>query len=144
MANRQEIKGRWNEVKGRLKEHWGELTDNDLQQAEGSAEQLVGVVQQRTGAAKSEIEQFIDNILGSGNIGEQAAETVQQYAETAQAVAADAAACARDSYQRIASQSGDYSKKLADSVRSRPGESLAIAFGLGLAASALFFLGRKR
>ena len=144
MVDRQQIKGHWNEVKGRLKEHWGELTDDDLQRVEGSTDQLVGVVQQKTGATKNEIERFIDSILGSSNLREQAAETVQQYADAAQAAAADAAAYARENYRRLASQTGDYSQRVAETVRTRPGESLAIAFGLGLATGALFFLGRNK
>ena len=136
--------GHWNEVKGRLKEHWGELTDDDLQQAEGSTDQLVGVVQQKTGAARSEVERFIDSILDNSNLSEQAAETARQYAESAQTVAADAAAYARENYKRLAAQSGDYGQKVTETVRSRPAESLAIAFGVGIAAGALFFLGRKK
>lgn len=143
MTNREQIKGHWSEVKGRLKEHWGQLTEDDLRQAEGSTDQLVGVVQQKTGATKTEVEKFIDSILGSGSVSDQAAETVQQYADAAQAVAADAAQCARENYKRLASQSGDYGHRVSETVRSRPGESLAIAFGLGIAASALFFVGRK-
>ena len=144
MVDRQKIKGQWNEVKGRLKENWGQLTDDDLLRAEGSADQLVGVVQQKTGATKHEIEKFIDGVLGAGGLGEQAAETVQQYADAAQSAAADAAAYAREKYSRLASQSGDYGQKVAETVRNRPGESLAIAFGLGIAAGALMFLGRKK
>ena len=144
MANREQIRGHWNEVKGRLKEHWGQLTEDDLQQAEGSADQLIGVVQQKTGATKSEIERFLDNLLGNGTLSDQAAEAVQQYADAASAAASEAAAYARENYKKIASQSGDYGAKVAETVRSRPGESLAIAFGLGIAAGAFFFFGRKQ
>lgn len=143
MTNRQELKGQWNEVKGRLKEHWGQLTEDDLQQVEGSTDQLVGVVQQKTGATRSEIEKFIDNVLGS-SLSDQAAETVQQYTDAAQAAAADAAAYARENYRRLASQSSDYGAKVAETVRARPAESLAIAFGLGIAAGAMFFIGRQK
>ncbi|MDV6033857.1 MAG: CsbD family protein [Phycisphaera sp. RhM] len=139
MVNRQELKGQWNEVKGRLKEHWGQLTEDDLQRAEGSADQLVGVVQQKTGASRSEVESFLDNVL-NGSFSDRAAESVQQYAEAAQA----AAAYARENYRRLASQSGEYTAKVAETVRSRPAESLAIAFGLGIAAGALFFMGNKK
>lgn len=144
MANREQIRGQWNEVKGRLKEHWAQLTEDDLMRAEGSADQLVGVVQQKTGATKSEVERFIDSVLGNGNFREQAAETVQHYAETAQSAASDAADYARENYRRLASQSDDYRQKVVETVRSRPGESLAIAFGLGIAAGALFFLGNRK
>jgi uncharacterized protein YjbJ (UPF0337 family) len=144
MATKEQIKGQWNEVKGRLKEHWGQLTDDDLRRAEGSADQLVGVVQQKTGATKTEVEKFIDKVLDNGRLSDQAAETVQAYAEAAQSAVADAAEYARENCGRLASQSNDYSKKVAETVRARPVESMAIVFGLGLAAGTLFFLGRKQ
>lgn len=143
MPSREQIRGHWNEVKGRLKEHWGQLTDEDLRRAEGSADQLVGVVQQKTGATRNEIERFLDNVL-SGSFGGQAADTVQHYADAAQAAAADAAAYARENYRRLASQSEDYAAKVSETVRSRPAESLAIAFGLGIVAGALFFFGGRK
>jgi hypothetical protein len=40
--------------------------------------------------------------------------------------------------------SGDYTQRIAHTVRSRPTESLAIAFGLGIAAGAIFFLRSRR
>ncbi len=143
MTNREEIKGHWNEVKGRLKEHWGQLTDDDLSQAEGNAEQLVGVVQQKTGATRREIENFIDGLC-NGSVSDQAAETVQHYADAAQRLADDASRYARVQADRIAACSSDYSQRVAHTVRTRPAESMAIAFGLGIAAGALFFLGRKK
>ena len=143
MVNREQIRGHWNEVAGRLKEHWGQLTDDDLQRAEGSADQLVGVVQQKTGAARNEIEEFIDGLFSHG-LGECAAETAGQCIDTAQQVAADASEYAKEQARRLAMQSSDYSGKIADTVRARPAESLAIVFGLGIAAGALLFLGRKR
>ncbi len=143
MPNREQLQGHWNEVKGRLKEHWGQLTDADLQQVGGSAEQLVGMVQRRTGAARSEVEKFIDGLL-QGSMSDQAAEKLQYYADAAQGLADDAGRYARQQGRRLAAQSSDYSAQVASTVRQRPAESLAIAFGLGIAAGAFFFLGRKR
>ncbi|TWU35325.1 hypothetical protein Q31b_54210 [Novipirellula aureliae] len=143
MANREQFRGHWNEVKGRLKEHWGQLTEDDLQRAEGSAEQLVGVVQQKTGATRKEVEKFLNNILG-GSLGDQASETVRQYSEAAQGFADEAGAYAKEQARRLAAQSSDYSAKIVDTIRTRPTESLAIAFGIGIAAGALFFAGRRR
>ncbi len=143
MVNREQIRGHWNEIAGRLKEHWGQLTDDDLQRARGSADQLVGVVQQKTGAARNEVEDFIDSLFNSG-LGERAAETVHQYSDAAQRMAADASEYARHQARRFADQSGDYSAKFVETVRARPAESLAIVFGLGVAAGAFLFLGRKR
>ncbi|TWU08435.1 CsbD family protein [Stieleria varia] len=143
MVTRQEIAGKWNEVKGRLKEHWAELTDEDFRNVQGSAERLVGVVQQKTGARKSEIESFIDGIF-SGNVAERASEAVGHYADSAQQVASDAADYARKNYRKFAASTDEYSQRVSETVRSRPVESLAIAFGVGIAAGALLFFGRKR
>ncbi|TWT65031.1 CsbD family protein [Allorhodopirellula solitaria] len=143
MANREQLQGHWNEVKGRLKEHWGQLTDDDLRQFDGSADQLVGMVQRKTGAARNEVESFLDGMF-QGSVSDQAAEKIQHYADAAQNFADDAGRYARDQGRRLAAQSSDYSAQLAHTVRSRPAESLAIAFGLGIAAGAVFFLGRKR
>jgi len=143
MPNREQLRGQWNEVKGRLKEHWGQLTEDDLSQAEGNADHLIGVVQQKTGATRNEIESFLDDLF-HGATGERASEAVHQYADAAQAMAHDAAQYARDQARRLSENSTDYSARVAETVRTRPGESLAIAFGLGIAAGALFFLGRKR
>lgn len=141
MVTKEELKGQWNEVKGRLQEHWGQLTDDDLSRARGSADQLVGVVQQKTGATRREVEEFLSEVIGNGSrIGEVA----QQYAEVASEYAAEAGEYLKDGYRRAADVSGDYTVKVAHTVRSRPAESLAIAFGLGIAAGAFLFLKGRR
>ncbi|QDV63554.1 MULTISPECIES: CsbD family protein [Crateriforma] len=144
MIKREELLGRWNEVKGELREHWGQLTEDDLQRAKGSTEQLVGMVQQKTGATQREVENFLDRLMSGGSVSQQVGDAAKQYGETAQQIADDAAAYLRDGYRRVSDQSVDYSAKVADSVRSRPGEALAVAFGLGLAAGALFFMNKRR
>lgn len=143
MPNREQLQGHWNEVKGRLKEHWGQLTDDDLRRVEGNADQLVGMVQRKTGAARGEVEKFIDGVF-HGSVSDQAAEKLNHYADAAQGFADDASRYARAQGRRLAEQSNEYSAQITSTVRSRPAESLAIAFGLGLAAGAFFFLGRKR
>lgn len=143
MPTREQLKGHWNEVKGRLMEHWGQLTDDDLRRAEGNADHLVGVVQQKTGATRSEIEKFIDGLF-SASMGGRASEAMQHYSDAAQHLVDEAGEYARQQARRISEQSADYSDRVAESVRTRPVESIAIAFGLGIAAGAFFFLGRNR
>lgn len=137
MIKREEILGHWNEVKGRLQEHWGELTEDELQRAKGSTDQLVGMVQQKTGATRREIEHFLEGL------GERWGEQTQQYSQSAQQAAHEAADYLKDNYRRAASCSSDYANRVSDTVRSRPMESLAIVFGLGLAAGALLFVNRR-
>jgi uncharacterized protein YjbJ (UPF0337 family) len=142
MPDRDQIKGQWNEVKGRLKEHWGQLTDDDLTRAEGSADKLVGVVQQKTGATRLEVERFLDDLLN--NRVDQARDALQHYGEAAGQVAGDAAEYARQQGRRLAASSTDYTHRFVDTIRARPGESLAIAFGVGLLAGAVLFFGNKK
>ncbi|OYP28890.1 CsbD family protein [Rhodopirellula sp. MGV] len=143
MINREQLHGQWNEVKGRLREHWGQLTENDLQMARGSAEQLVGVVQKKTGATRNEVEKFLDGILDP-SLSEKVAETAHQYGEAAQHMAHETADYMKQAYRDAAAVSEDYAERFVDTVKSRPRESIAIAFGLGIAAGALFFLGKRR
>ncbi|QDV12525.1 hypothetical protein CA51_24100 [Rosistilla oblonga] len=145
MITREELKGQWNEVKGRLQENWGQLTDDDLSRARGSAEQLVGVVQQKTGASRREVEEFLSRAVGEGSrIGDQVSQAAQQYADVASQYAADAGEYVKENYRRASELSGDYSERLAHTVRTRPAESLAIAFGLGIAAGAIVFMKGRR
>ena len=145
LVTREELKGQWNQVKGRLQEHWGQLTDDDLSRAEGSADQLVGVVQQKTGATRREVEDFLDSAVREGDrIGQQVSDTAQQVADVAGQYAAEAGEYVKDNYRRAADMSGQYADRIAHTVRTRPGESLAIAFGLGIAAGALFFMKGRR
>ena len=145
MVTREELTGRWNEVKGRLQQHWGQLTEDDLRRAKGSADELVGVVQQKTGATRREVEDFLTNVVQQGSQArERASEAAEQYADVAQQYAAEAGQYMRDNYRRAADVSSEYSERLSHSVRNRPAESLAIAFGLGLVAGALVFFNRRR
>jgi uncharacterized protein YjbJ (UPF0337 family) len=138
MITREELRGQWNEVKGRLQEHWGQLTDDDLRRAEGSADRLVGVVQQKTGATRREVEEFLDQTLADGRSAyHQASESASKYVD-------EAAELARQQYARAAAATDQMSQQVAHTVRTRPVESLAIAFGIGIAAGALMFLGRRR
>jgi len=139
MVNQDRIQGHWNEVKGELRRRWGQLNEDDLQRARGSAEHLIGVVQAKTGEARGEIERFLNDLLGGDP-----REVGQQYARAARHAASEASVYARDRYRDVAARSGDYAAQVADNVRRRPGESLAIAFGLGIAAGAFFFLGGRR
>jgi len=138
MITREEIRGRWNEVKGRLLDQWGQLTDDDLQQFRGSTTELIGVIQKKTGATRNEIEAFMSNLVNDGErIGSRVSGAAMQYAE-------EAGDCAKENYDRVASAANNFSRQVAHSVRSRPAESMAIAFGVGLAAGALLLISRRR
>ena len=138
MLTREELQGKWQEVKGRLQEHWGQLTDEDLQRARGTTEELIGAIQKKTGATRREIEVLLTNAIDEG------AGVSEQFSDAAQHYAAQAARTARENYSRGAVATEELGRQLGQRVRSRPGEALAIAFGLGIAAGACLFLRRRR
>lgn len=138
MNTREELKGRWDEVKGRLQKQWGQLTDDDLQQFRGSTNELVGVIQRKTGATRNEIESFLSSVISDGEgLAGRVSDAAQRYAE-------EASDYARENYDRAAAATSEFSRQLATTVRRRPAESMAIAFGVGIAAGAILFLGRRR
>lgn len=126
MVTRQELEGKWNEVKGRLQDRWGQLTDDELQRGRGSATELVGVVQQRTGESRREIEAFLDEVIAEGQSGLAGAKVAaQEYAH-------QASEAVHAGYQQVADSVRTGYEQAEGMVRSRPGESVAVAFGAGI------------
>lgn len=126
MTNQQILEGNWNEIKGKLRQKWGQLTEDDLSQLRGDADQIVGVIQRKTGEAREAIERYLEQVSGStasaigtaagtvGDYAQHAAETVQDTARQA----ADQVRAGYDATERF--------------VRQRPGQSLAVCFGVGV------------
>jgi len=142
MITREELQGHWNQMKGKIQEKWGSLTDDDLTQAKGNANQLVGVIQQKTGETRQSIEKFLDEALATGgNVVAQAVETAKEYAgsavESAREYAGQAKEAAKKGYEQVASRVGDGFHEAQEAVRSKPVESVAVAFGAGLIAGVI-------
>jgi uncharacterized protein YjbJ (UPF0337 family) len=124
MVNQQVLAGHWNELRGKLKEKWGKLTDDDLLSFNGNVDQLVGWLQQKTGETREAIEQFLGHVAdeGVGFLGsarERAQETAGQVADEV-----------RQGYEGVRQGYAEAGRM----VQSRPGQSLAVAFGVGLLA----------
>jgi len=122
MINQQTLTGQWNEVKGKLKEKWGKLTDDDIRHFNGNVEQLVGRIQQKTGESREVIEHFLDQFAEeTSSMAAKVGERVQQHA-------AQVADTARQSYDAVREGYSEAERV----IRTRPGQSLAVAFGLGV------------
>ncbi len=131
MITREELQGQWNQVKGQARQRWSQLSDNDFQNAKGNTEQLVGMIQEKTGESKKEIEAFLDSF----------AKKSSDYLQSAMEGASDYAQQARDQMQKQYQQvSGSVEEGYAQAnqmVRSRPMESVSVAFGAGIVAGVL-------
>lgn len=134
MISQQELRGGWNQFKGQIKEKWGQLTDNDLTQAEGNVEKLVGVIQQKTGAARREVEAFFDQMMEDGSsVANRVASTAKQYANHAGEMMSDG-------YEQVSNRMQEGYEEAEELIRSRPAESLSVAFGAGIITGILVTL----
>lgn len=126
--NAQALQGEWNSLRGQVKQKWGQLTDDDLQIHNGNIDQLVGKIQQKTGEGREAVEKFLGDLTGKGSSAiAQATETVGNFAH-------QATDRLRDQYGQISDQARQRYEDVEDSVRQNPGQSVAIAFGVGLLA----------
>ena len=140
MVSQQTLKGNWNEITGKLRSKWGELNNDEMQKYQGDATQLVGYIQRKTGAARDQIERFLNDLTteGVGAVG-RAAETVQDFASRAAHTAKEGA----DAVVRQAQSGYAAAERM---VQDRPATSVAAAFGAGLVTGVLLalLLGRDR
>ena len=126
MASQQLLEGNWNEIKDQLRQKWGQLTDNDFPQVRGDMDHLVGIIQRKTGEGREAIEAYLQRLSSS------TASAIGTAADTVR----DGAQHAVEAAQHTAQQAADHIRAGYDGaerfVRNRPGESLAVCFGVGL------------
>lgn len=127
MVNTQELKGSWNRIRGQVKEKWGTLSDDDLQVQGGNIDQIIGKIQSKTGESREAIEEFLNTLTAKG------ASAVSQAAETAGHYAQQAGSQLRDQYRTAANQVGEGLEHAQHTIRANPTQSVAAAFGVGLA-----------
>ncbi|QDV10313.1 hypothetical protein CA51_01590 [Rosistilla oblonga] len=117
MATKQQISGEWNSIQGAVKEKYGQITDDELREVEGEKEQLIGLIQQKVGAARAEVESFVNKIY-------------QECGESCSHLSDRAANYAEATGQRLR-EGYDQSTR---AVARRPMESIVTAFGVGVLA----------
>lgn len=137
MMTREEVIGHWNELRGRIEERWSQLGGSDLDGVDGNVDRLVGVLQQKTGQARGSIEDELESLLddvaeGSANALQAAGEYAKDAAEYARDAGQQVAQTAREQYDRASDAVRQGVNQMQESVRRRPAESVAIAFGTGL------------
>jgi len=145
MITRDELKGRWKEISGQIKEKWGQLTDDELRQAEGNTDQLIGLIQRKTGEGREQITKFFDSLAnqgagGANEFAHQAEKVLNQAGEVVQRYSQDAQKYMQEGYEQASRQVQQGVEQAEEVVRSRPVESLAVAFGTGVITGVLVAL----
>ncbi len=131
MINAEVLQGQWNEIKGVLKSHWGALTADDLRRFNGDVDQLVGVIQRKTGESREAVQAYLEEVAGN------ASSMIASAAETVREVTNRTAASMNDTYENVSDHMRERYADVEDMVRTRPAESVAVAFGAGLLAGVI-------
>ncbi len=123
MVNQSVLQGNWKQIRGKLKEKWGKLADDDVAVFTGNVDQLVGKIQQKTGESRSEVEHFLEQVSQSGDsMAARAQDSMHQAAGFVQ----EKAGQVRDSVSEGYAAAESF-------VQERPAQSMAFAFGCGVA-----------
>jgi len=134
MVNAQTLQGNWNEIKGKLRTRWGQLTNDELQHFSGNVDQLVGTIQRKTGEARNAIEHYLEELSSNGASAlSQASESVREYAN-------QAAGAVQESSKKAAESMRQGYEDAEKMIRDRPGESIAVCFGVGMVVGLLLGL----
>ncbi len=122
------MQGQWNEIKGSLKSHWGALTSDDLRAFNGDVDQLIGKIQRKTGETREVVQQYLEQLTADTS------SFVSATAERARDLAQQATESVHDAYDNVSDQVRDGYAGAQEIVRSRPAESMVVAFGAGMFA----------
>jgi len=122
MVNRNVLQGNWDEIKGKLRQHWGQLTNDELQSFNGDVEQLVGLIERKTGEGRQAVEDYLDRLTARSS---QTMHEVQDYVQQAAQRVQERSRQATESFRQGYDQAEDF-------VRTRPSESVAVCFGVGV------------
>lgn len=138
MVGREELNKRWDDIKRYLQQNWRGISDSELAQFSGNPNQLIRAIQQKTGASWNEVESFLSGLIKNGRTAShQLGGLAEHYGE-------DVKQFAREGYDQFAAETAKYAKKVAQGVRQRPMESIAIAFGIGLFAGAVLLMKKRQ
>lgn len=145
MLTQQEIAGHWNELRGRIEQRWSQLSGSELDAIDGDVDRLVGTIQQKTGQARANIENELERLNASvSEASSQAAESLGDYAKEASRYAEKAKEAVVDQYHNVEQAVKEGRSQMEQTIRRRPTESIAVAFGTGLIAGAVVGLMLRR
>ncbi|MCO6046291.1 CsbD family protein [Aeoliella sp. ICT_H6.2] len=134
MATQDQIQGGWTELKGKVKEAWGQLNDDELRDFRGNFDQFVGWIQQQTGQTHDEVAKCL------ADLEQQFRPVLQQVANTAREYYDQAKDSSGEAVDRVKGELQAQHARAEKLVRTRPVESVAVAFGAGLVAGVVVAL----
>ncbi len=128
MVSKEEVQGNWNSILGGIQKKYSAITGDDLESVKGNIQQMAGVIQRKTGQAREEIEKYLQTLTSD------ASGAINNASEMASNLASKANEGLREGYNYVADKSQEGYDAARESVREKPVETLAIAFGIGVVA----------
>lgn len=126
MTTKEDAQGTWNQLAGAVNSKYAQITGDDLASVKGNVQQLAGVIRRKTGKAKEEVDDFLRSVSDS------TASPVGRISEAASDIASKTKDSLRDGYDFAREASRDGVKAATETVQQRPGESMLLAFGIGV------------
>lgn len=126
METKEVVQGAWNEFAGAVQKKYSQITGDDLSAAKGNVQQLAGVIQRKTGQAREEIEAYLKTISSKGS------DAVGSASKVANEYMDKAGEGIREGYEYAVDATQETYESAKESVRTRPAEAVAIAFGVGV------------
>ena len=141
------LKDNLNKFKDKVKEEWADLTDNDRASLNGDVEQLADILQKRLGYAKeqaaTEAHEFIkgfedtfksDDKDGDSSMMKNVGQAADELSDIGKNVCKKTVEMAKDIKEDV----GKYGKSVAEFIKHKPYQSIAIAATAGLVLGLLF------
>jgi len=123
MIAQEELRGSWNQLSGLIREKWGQISEDELLRVEGQVDQLVGLIQEKTGQAKRTVEDALETM-----------------SQECGGVLSDVAATARQYVDQAGNRVQEGYEEAQRLVKTKPAESVAVAFGTGIIAGVVVSL----
>jgi len=126
MDTEEAVEGGWNEFAGAVKKKYSQITGDDLSAVKGNVQQLAGVIQRKTGQAREGIEAYLKSISSKSS------DAVGNASKLANEYLGKASEGIPEGYEYAVDAKQDSYEGAKETVRTRPAEAVAIAFGVGV------------
>ena len=126
METKEAVQGAWNEFAGAVQKKYSQITGDDLSAVKGNIQQLAGIIQRKTGQAREEIEAYLKSVSSKSS------DAVGAASQMANEYLGKASEGIREGYDFAVDSTQEGYATAKESVRTRPAEAVAIAFGVGV------------
>jgi len=139
----QQLQANWPAAKEKIQHNWPELSDSDIRECDRDTRKLIARINHKTGATLPEIEAVLESIAMGEGIMENLSKQATAAVESTQEAAAAALEQTQQSAEDLAASVQEGYAETERLVRSKPMESIAVCFGVGLISGVIIGLSMR-